>query len=391
LSEISDYAWLVGDQGAAWLTRLADDARPQLQQLESLRRELPVERARLVVEQVELRRRAAEKFGERAARMFFTRVLLEQATDLWIARYKAQRLAAGGAAALGDYCCGAGGDLLAMAELGPATGWDRSEVACLLAATNLRGAAAVCCGDVEQCTPANNEAWHLDPDRRPVGRRSTAVDHYSPGPELVERWRNANPCGAVKLAPAADAPASWQADAELEWITRDRECRQQVAWFGPLTADAGRRRATLLRPDGAPATLLGEADLPCEPADDPGAYLYDPDPSLLAAGLLGALAEKHKLTSLGIGAAYLTGNDRVIDPLASGFAVQDCLPLRAASLAAYLAERGVGRLEIKKRGVATEPDALRRQLKLRGDNAATVVLARIGRREAAIVVERLPA
>lgn len=387
MNEISDYAWLIGDQGAAWLTSLADDARPQLQQLQSLRRELPVERARLVVEQVELRRRAAEKFGELADRMFFTRVLLEQATDLWIARYKAQRLAASGAGTFGDYCCGAGGDLLALAELGPATGWDRSEVACLLAAANRRAAATIRCGDVEQCTPADGEAWHLDPDRRPAGRRSTAVDRYSPGPELVERWRNANPSGAVKLAPAAAAPASWHAHAELEWITRDRQCRQQVAWFGPLTAAAGRRRATLIRPNAAPATLIGEAELPCEPTNEPGAYLYDPDPSILAAGLLGALAEKRGLFSLGVGAAYLTGNERVTDPLAAGFAVQDCLPLRAASLAAYLAERGVGRLEIKKRGVAVEPEALRRRMKLRGDYSATVVLTRVGRREVAIVAE----
>jgi hypothetical protein len=391
LAEISDYAWLIGDQGAAWLTRLADDVRPQLQQLESLRRELPVERARLVVEQVELRRRAVEKFGELAAQMFFTRMLLEQATDLGIARYKAQRLAAGGPAALGDYCCGAGGDLLAMAERGPATGWDRSEIACLLAAANLRGSASVRCGDVEQGTPADGEAWHLDPDRRPSGRRSTAMDHYAPGPELVERWRLANPRGSVKLAPAAVAPPSWQSDVELEWITHDRECRQQVAWFGQLAAAAGRRRATLIRPDGAQATFIGAADLPCQPADEPASFLYDPDPSILAAGLLGALAEKYELSSLGIGAAYLTGDECVIDPLAAGFAAIDCLPLRTASLAAYFAKRSVGRLEIKKRGVAIEPEALRRQLKLRGDNAATVVLTRIGRREAAIVVERFPA
>ncbi len=388
VAETADYAWLTGEEAAAYLVRLADDARPELQQLAALRRELSVDRARLLVEQVALRRRAGEKFGDAAAKMFFTRVLLEQATDAWIARYKAQRFAAAGASAIGDFCCGVGGDLLALAECGSATGWDLSDTACLLARTNLRGRAAIHCGNVEQCTPESGEAWHLDPDRRAAGRRTSAVDAYSPGPELIERWLRANPCGGVKLAPATDAPASWQAGAELEWITRDRACRQQVAWFGSLATASGRRRATVVDRDGGHATLVGAADEVCLPTDEPGQFIFDPDPSALAAGLLGALAARHGWSSLGVGGAYLTGDARVDEPLASGFVVKDCLPLRPATVASYLAERGVGRVEIKKRGVAVDPEALRRQLKLRGDNSATLVLTRIGRREAAIVAER---
>ena len=135
-----------------------------------LRRELSAERARLVVEQVDLRRRAAEKFGDLPQRMFFTRVLLEQATDLWIARYKAARFASGGTWRSDDYCCGIGGDLIALAERGRCDGLGlSSEVACLLAEANLRAGrrnAGSNCGDVEQLTPERSTAWHLDPDRR---------------------------------------------------------------------------------------------------------------------------------------------------------------------------------------------------------------------------------
>jgi hypothetical protein len=389
VAETSDYAWLIGADATAWLDRAAADGRSALQTLDWLRRELPAERARLVVEQGELRRRAVEKFGELAAQMFFTRQLLEQATDLWTAQYKAERFAASGATTFGDYCCGTGGDLLALAERGAAVGWDLSDIACLLAAANLRDAAQIQRGDVEQCTPKNGEAWHLDPDRRSTGQRTTAMEHYSPGPALIERWRQLNPRGAVKLAPAAATPKSWQADVELEWISRDRECRQQVAWFGPLASAAGKRRATLVRHDVAPATLVGVPDLPCEPAQEPGSFLYDPDPSVLAAGLLGQLAASHGLASLGIGGVYLTSDHRVADPLAVGFAVLDCLPLRTATLAAYLSARGIGRIAIKKRGVAVDPESLRKKLKLRGDREATLVLTRIDKRETAIVAERL--
>src|SRR5262249_7386606 len=160
-----------------------------------------------------------------------------------------------------------------------------------------------------------------------------------------------NSCGAVKLAPAAEVPERWSAEAELEWITRDRECRQQVAWFGALATAPAMRRATVVERSGASATIIADGEASCEPADEPGAYLYDPDPSVLAAGLLGALADKYDLSSLGVDGAYLTGAKRVVDLLAAGFEVRDCLPLRTPMVAKYLAERNVGRVEIKKRGV----------------------------------------
>jgi hypothetical protein len=58
-------------------------------------------------------------------------------------------------------------------------------------------------------------------------------------------------------------------------------------------------------------------------------------------------------------------------------------------LAAYLSARGIGRIAIKKRGVAVDPESLRKKLKLRGDREATLVLTRIDKRETAIVAERL--
>jgi hypothetical protein len=64
--------------------------------------------------------------------------------------------------------------------------------------------------------------------------------------------------------------------------------------------------------------------------------------------------------------------------------------LRAATVAGYLAARGVGTVEIKKRGVTLDPEEFRRNLKLHGDNAATVVLTRIGKRQVAIIAQRLP-
>jgi len=386
VENLSDYAWLIGDDGAAWLERIAHDQRTELQQLDALRRDLSADRARLVVEQVALRRRAVEKFGDLAGRMFFTRTHLEQATDIWVARYKATRMARGAYNGIVDYCCGIGGDLLPFSEVHRTTGWDRSEIACLMARANAP-AATVNVGDVEEQTPGPGKAWHVDPDRRASGRRTTTISAYAPGPDTIFRWMVANLYGAIKLAPAAVVPPGWEY-GELEWITRDGECRQQVAWTGPLADAPRQRRATIVSHDGPVDMFVGNAGVEPPACDQPGEFLYDPDPSILAGGLLGALATEIGMQTLGAGGAYLTSETFRYTPFATPFRVHDCLPLRTSVIAKYCTQHAIGRLEIKKRGVALEPEWLRRRIRLRGDNVATLILTRIGKREVAIVAER---
>src|SRR5262245_55640889 len=142
---VHDYHWLVSQEGAGWLSAAQGmsslDGANVLQVNERLRRDLPPERARLVLEQLGLRRKATEKFPN-AGRMFFTRLGLEQATDVWVARYKAARFPAD--QPMADLCCGIGGDLLALAQRGPVRGIDRDPVAEVCAKANLE---AVGCRD----------------------------------------------------------------------------------------------------------------------------------------------------------------------------------------------------------------------------------------------------
>ena len=65
------------------------------------------------------------------------------------------------------------------------------------------------------------------------------------------------------------------------------------------------------------------------------------------------------------------------------------MPLNEKTLRAYLRERAVGRLTIKKRDVDVDADALRRSLKLKGSNALTVVLVTLDGERLALVVEPL--
>ena len=72
----------------------------------------------------------------------------------------------------------------------------------------------------------------------------------------------------------------------------------------------------------------------------------------------------------------------------SRFEVIEVMPYRAADLKRWLAERGIGRIEVKKRGVDLEPEQVRREIAGHGDEAATILLARIGGRVTAIVARR---
>ncbi len=399
MSELADYAWLTGPKARGLLAELAEDDAPLHSQLHRLRKLLSAERARLAVEQVSLRQRAVAKFGRLAQRMFFTDTTLQQSTDLWIGRYKASRFP--NDQTIVDYCTGIGGDLVALAERGPVVGWERAPELVLLAEANLRAVhgdirGEVCEGDVAEQTPAADSFWHLDPDRRVDGRRSTQVRWHSPGPEVIDRWLTTAPQGAVKLAPATEVPPSWQQEAEREWISRDRQCRQQLVWFGQLATAPGQHRATILQTptnENAPPTACGFAAAPglATPlAAQVRDYIYDTDPAIRAADLTGALADELELTAVSTGASYLTADRAVDHPLVTRFRVVDQLPLREKPLADHLRSLGIGRLEIKKRGVQRDPEVLRRRLKLAGDASATLLLTHQGDREIAILAERCP-
>jgi SAM-dependent methyltransferase len=391
-----DYRWLISPAAEPWLRRASESPHTSAASVAQLRRELSSDRAHLVLEQIALRARAREKFSA-ADRMFFTARGLEQSTDEVVAAYKAARFEPGACAT--DLCSGVGGDLLALVRRGDATGCDRDPIMALLAAANAaalasgeppRAAPTVCTCDVENVDVSRCAAWHIDPDRRPRGRRTTHVDAHEPGPVAIARLLDRNPHGAVKLAPAAHLPETWPQRAELEWISRGRECRQLVAWFGALARDPGKRRATVLGRAGVAVRSILEARESHAPAVAPiGRYVFEPDPAVLAAGLGPTLAAEHALSAIAAGSAYWTGEQPLVDPALACFEVIEVLPFRVKTLKSLLRARDVGQLEIKKRNVDIDPAGTRRQLAPKGSQAATLLVTRIEKRVTAILARRL--
>lgn len=383
--------WLVSTEGTEALAIAAGLAGELTTRLKRLRDFLSPEQAAAALQQCELRERARAKFSA-AEQMFFTPLGLEQATDEAVARYKARRFEE--QAKLFDLCTGIGGDLLAMATVAKVTGYDRDEVSAVFAEANAaavgRTGVVVRNCDVTSVDLGQCDAWHLDPDRRPAGRRTTRVDLHEPSAEAISTLLAQNQNAAIKLAPAASWPEVWTSEAEWEWISRGRQCRQLVAWFGRLAQAAGKRRATLVAEDGTVAgSIVGDEDVLPPRADSVDRFVIEPDNAVQAAQLGGTIALKHELSALCSGATYLTGPRPVVDPLVACFEVEEVLPFDVKKLKSLLRERGVGQLEIKVRGVEQDPGELRKRLSLAGPTAKTLLLTRIGQRQMAIVARRV--
>ena len=387
-----NHQWLISTEAETWLQRVAIETSGKAilpAYVKSLRRHLGPTRASLVLEQTQLRSRAREKFSQ-AEQLFFTPKGYEQATDELISTYKAQRFPTGETRY--DFCCGIGGDAFGSTLRGPIHLVDRDPLALFYALENVRRLGGTASGeavDVAEVLMPPHAAWHIDPDRRVSGQRTTQIDLGEPGLETLNRLRGKYPNGAIKLAPATVLPEDWRSECQAEWIESRGECRQLVAWFAELAVTVGEHTATTLRREGAATSFTGTPDMPVPETTTLGTYIYDPSPALLAAHLLGAWCNEHALQTLSARSLYLTGESLVASQLQQAFRLIATLPLDVTQLRAYFREHGIGRLEIKQRGVGITPEALRPQLHLAGEHEAVLILAELGSHKRALVCERV--
>jgi hypothetical protein len=346
-----------------------------------------------VVGQARLRTRARAKFGDLAGRMLFTRAGLEQSTRLQVATLHARRFRDAGLSVVADLGCGIGGDALGLAGLGlDVRAVEADEVTAALAAYNLapfQGAASVVCGRAEDADLTGVDAVWLDPARRTAGHsetRAVAASEYTPSLAWAFGVAARMPAG-IKLGPAFDR-GEIPDDVEAQWITADGSTIELVLWSGPL-ARPGVRRAALVLAGGGAHELTAPGDADDEPVRTLGAFVHEPAGSVIRARLIGEVARALEAGPLAPGVAYLTGDAALTSPFVSSFRVREVLPSDVKKLARALRERGIGTLEIKKRGVDVDPAALRTRLRLAGPESATLLLTRMGGTRLAILADRV--
>ena len=342
-----------------------------------------------VLSQSRLRARASAKFGPFAERMLFTEAALEQATRLRVAAMHAGRFRDAGLGRVVDLGSGIGADALALAAVDvTVTAVERDEVTAAIAAYNLAGwsNATVVNADAESIDLADFDGVYLDPARRNDSKRLSNPADWSPSLDFAFGIGDGMPAG-VKLGPGIDRDLI-PAGTEAQWVSVDRDVVEVGVWFGAVARPGVGRAALVIGAHGT-AELTAERDSEDADTGDLGEFLYEPDGAVIRARLIGDLARSLNARMLDDQIAWITSDTAVVTPFAQAFRVAETLPYDERRLKQLLAARGIGTLEIKKRGIDVDPAQLRKRLSLKGAGSATLILTRAAGKRIAIVADRL--
>lgn len=371
----------LGEQALAQAVALQPREEDYLRHYQTLCRLYDPPLAQAALETAILRQKAHSKTPF-AARLFFTREALEQASHWEVACYRAQRM--GAFERIFDLGCSIGGDTLAYAQIAFTVGIDRDALRLFIAqmnskAMNLTEKVRFLQADLRHPLPLRralgNAAAFFDPARRVEGRRRFHVESYQPPLGILRHWQSFLPNMAVKLSPGVDLNELLPYDGEVEFISYQGELKEAVLWLGDLKRCL--RRATLL-PAGvslsAERMSESEIELPLAP---PAHFLYEPDAAILRAGLVRQLGRMLNAAQMDADIAYLTAEQGVETPFARRWRVEDWFPFQLKRLRAYLRERRVGKVTIKKRGSPLQPETLQQALRLQGEEERVLFLTHL--------------
>lgn len=391
-----DFVKLLSPEGQSLLAEVAIDTKTDVVKTVSRLRSLGHDAGLVatVLTQAKLRARAKAKFGEFANSMFFTEDGLEQASRLQVAALHAGRFRNAGIRQVADLGCGIGAESLALAAIDlNVVAVELDEVTAACATYNLApfDNARVENGDVTNLDLTGFESQFFDPARRELGTgrqkatRKFDPTQFSPNFDWILSEAGKRPTG-IKLGPGHPHEAIPEG-CEAQWISDHGDLVELTLWFGSL-ARPGVARSALLITDGASFELQSsEANPAHAELREIGEYIYEPDNAVVRSHLIGVLADSLNLGLIAPDIAYLTGDYLLESPWLRGFRVLETMAFDRKKLKARLQELGIGILEIKKRGSDVVPEALRKELQLKGKRAATLIVTRVGDSHRALICE----
>lgn len=342
--------------------------------MSALRKQYPSDYAAAAMEQAKLRRAAVGKFGEQAALMFFTRDALEQASDAYTRAWRANTLTG----MVIDAGCGIGADSLTYARAGcTVLGLDLDSARIAIARHNaaalgLSDRARFTVHDITTGLPEACEWAFFDPARRDAqGRRITRVESYLPPLSTLRRWTNAHRV-MIKLSPGVAMDDIRDYGGQVEFLSVEGDLKEAVL----LPSGEAQTTRAVLFSGGTSHVWEWHALADAPPIAAASGWLIEPDAALIRAGLVQHAAQAWNAHQLDATIAYLTAESPPITPWARAWQILDAMPFNLKKLRAYLAERTVGNVTVKKRGHAMTPEELIAGLKLKGRESRTLVLTR---------------
>lgn len=362
----------------------------------TLRKRYPPDLVAAALTLHDLRRHARTKFA-RADDMFFTRAGLEQSTSERIAAWRAQRYAS--LSVVADLCCGIGGDLVALAQLPDITrliavDLDPDHLAMAIANARLHAPELAIEGrreDVRAVDLTGIEGVFIDPARRNHGGRfvgGASEPRLEWALELAQRV----PAVGIKTAPGIPhdlVPDGW----ELETIALGHDLKEAALW-SPAIGSA-ERRATIVTGHGIDSISQGRGEDAPPPASIvapvAGMWLHDPNPAVTRAGLVQQLAAMIGAAQIDEQIAFLVTGDPVASPFTRALPIIASEPWNEKHLRQTLRDLDAGPIDIRRRGLAGDVDAIGRRLRHKGSRAVMLAMTRHQDKPWTIVCDDIPA
>jgi hypothetical protein len=395
----SEFAKLFTPEALALLNAIGDlDAKADVLKLVSALRAEGYDPGLVaaVLSQAKLRRRARKKFGDFTDGMLFTEDGLEQASRLQAAALHAGRFRGAGISQVADLGCGLGAESMAMGAIDlNVRAFEIDEVTAALAVFNL-GAfdnVEVEQADITTLDLSQFEALFFDPARRELdgkGERATRKfdpAQFSPNFNWVLEQARTKPTG-IKLGPGHPHEAIAQ-DAEAQWLSIDGDLVELALWFGEVKRPKVARAATVVNSTGRHEIVSETFESELAEVSTLKQFIYEPDNAVVRSHLIADLAREVGATLISREIAYLSSDEPIDSPMMRGFRVIDEMAFDRKKLKAYLREQNIGTLEIKKRGVDVVPEQLRKEMSLKGEIAATLILTRVGDDHRALIAQPL--
>ncbi len=361
-----------------------------------LRRHVSDDQAVAVVVLRQLRQRAEAKFPrDLAAKLFATETLLQQASSLRLAGHVGRLLGPlAGREAVLDLCSGLGADAIGMAMAGAnVVGYDDSAVAMFCATRNAQAAGVQdrCrfeLADVTRLPLPADAIVHADPDRRVTGRRGVSMTECRPAELFLRALPGRTAGGALKLSPVLDhGELSGWGRVTREYLGENGQCRQLLLRYGTAACEYDDVATVIGGSEDEPELVSipgGQAEARVGPV---GSYVIDPDPTVIAAGAMDDLADRHGLWRLDRNLLLLFGDSPIDTPLGRNFRVLAEAPGRQRDIAAALKALDAGTVHVKPRGIPIQTDQVQRALSGRGERRLVVFWFRVGAVQRALIAQ----
>lgn len=388
--------WLTTPEGRAVIADASAflavaDPLPAATALRRSRPELGPERISAALAQAELTRHPKAPAG-----WLVTRDGLEQGTDPRVAAFRAATLADTGMTTVIDATAGLGFDSAALVRAGlQVTAIEQDPMTATLLAANVPGARVMVGDAMAVIDELPDEPVVIDPARRNPGQR-TADGMRAQSERDPERWSPplswANTLRTtrqgpivVKAPPGLTLPQGWHGT----WVSVQRTLVELTLWSEPIPAGVvvviDAEGTHVLAP--SPAGSVEHADDHDARTSAVGAWLIEPDPAVIAAGAVTALAASLDAMRVDAASSWLTAEHRPITPFARSWRIVEELPAATRELRAALRERGIMNPTVKTSGTGIDAARIRRELRATSGTEATIALVRIDERLRAYVLD----